>query len=116
MADAGHRGKGSARLTVDRPGDLVARIEAPARRILAFTERFHDGWTATIDGIPLEMVRVEGDFLGCVVDSGVHRVSLRFKPRSFLYGSIVSALGAALLAVILIVSLHPFRRRLTAES
>jgi uncharacterized membrane protein YfhO len=67
-----------------------------------FTERFHDGWSASIDGIRMRMVRVEGDFLGCVVDGGVHTVTLRFRPRSFLYGAIVSAIGAALLAGVLI--------------
>jgi hypothetical protein len=97
---------GSARLVVDRPGRLVASVDAPGRRILAFTERFHDGWSATIDGTPLQMVRVEGDFLGCMVDGGVHRVNLRFMARSFVYGSIVSGIGAVLLATVLLVRLR----------
>jgi hypothetical protein len=97
---------GSARLAVDRPGELVAEVDAPGRRILAFTERFHAGWSATIDGVPLQMARVQGDFLGCVVDAGVHQVRLRFMPRSFVYGSIVSAMGAALLAGVLIAQLR----------
>ena len=81
-------------------------MDAPGRRVLAFTERFHHGWTATSDGVPLRMVRVEGDFLGCVLDAGYHRVTLRFIPRSFVYGSIVSAIGAALLAGVLIAGLR----------
>jgi uncharacterized membrane protein YfhO len=94
------------RLGVDRPGRLVAHVDAPGRRIVAFTERFHAGWSATTDGTPLQIVRVEGDFLGCLVDAGVQRVDLRFMPRSFVYGSIVSALGAALLAGALIARLR----------
>jgi hypothetical protein len=105
LDEQGQSSTGSARLTVDRPGHLVAHVEAPGRRILAFTERFHDGWSATIDGAPLQMVRVEEDFLGCVVDGGVHRVRLRFRPRSFVYGSIVSAIGAVLLAGVLMARL-----------
>jgi hypothetical protein len=97
---------GSARLAVDRPGQLVAVVDSPGRRILAFTERFHGGWSATIDGVPLQMAPVRGDFLGCVVDAGVHRVRLRFMPRSFVYGSIVSAIGAVLLAGVLIAQLR----------
>jgi hypothetical protein len=97
---------GSARLTVDRPGYLVAEVTAPARRTVAFTERFHDGWSATSNGVPLEMVRVEGDFLGTVLDGGVHQVRLRFMPRSFVYGSILSGVGAALLAGVLIALLR----------
>jgi len=97
---------GSARVTVDRPGHLVVEVDAPGQLILALTERFHEGWSATIDGTPRPMVRVEGDFLGCVVDAGAHHVDLRFMPRSFVYGSIVSAIGAALVAVLLIVRLR----------
>jgi hypothetical protein len=106
LDEKGRSSTGSARLDVDRPGHLVARVEAPGRRILAFTERFHDGWAATIDGAPLQTVRVEGDFLGCIVDGGIRRVNLRFMPRSFVYGSIVSAIGAALLAGVLISRLR----------
>jgi hypothetical protein len=101
-----HPSTGSAQLAVDRPGRLVAQTDSPGRRILAFTERFHDGWSATSDGAPVPMLRVEGDFLGCLVDSGVHRVELRFMPRSFVHGSILSAIGAALLASVLIVRLR----------
>ena len=49
------------------------------------------------------MVRVEGDFLGCLLDAGVHRVDLRFMPRSFVYGSIVSACGFVFLGIALLV-------------
>jgi hypothetical protein len=99
-------GGGSARLSVDRPGMLVAEVDAPERRILAFTERFHAGWSATIDGRRVQMVRVSDDFLGCIVDGGVHQVRLTFRPRSFVYGSIVSAFGAVLLAGIFIAQVR----------
>ena len=95
---------GNARMAVDRPGRLVAHVVAPGPRILAFTERFHAGWSAASDGRPLPMVRVDGDFLGCVLEPGAHRVTLRFMPRSFVYGSIVSAVGIVLLAGVLVVS------------
>ncbi len=102
----GHGATGTVRLAVDRPGRLVAHVDAPGRRILALTERFHDGWSATTDRVPLQMVRVEGDFLGCVVDGAVHRVEFRFMPRSFVYGAIVSAIGAAILLGVLVARLR----------
>jgi hypothetical protein len=101
----GQDATGTARLSIDRPGHLVAHVEAPGRRLLAFTERFHDGWLATSGGTVLQTVRVEGDFLGCVVEGGVHNVDFEFRPRSFVQGAIVSALGAALLAAVLIPGL-----------
>jgi hypothetical protein len=95
---------GTVRMAIDRPGRLVAHVEASGPRILAFTERFHSGWSATIDGRQLQMVRVDGDFLGCLLDAGVHRVELRFMPRSFVYGSIVSACGIVALGITLVTS------------
>lgn len=102
----GRPSTGSVRLAVDRPGQLVAQVDAPGSRILAFTERFHAGWSATAGGARLEVVRVEGDFLGCLVEGGSQRVDLQFMPRSFVYGSIVSAVGAALLAGLLLARLR----------
>jgi hypothetical protein len=95
---------GTVRMAIDRPGRLAAQVEAPGPRVLAFTERFHSGWSATNDGRALQMVRVEGDFLGCLLDAGVHRVELRFMPRSFMYGSIASACGIVALGVALLAS------------
>jgi hypothetical protein len=90
-----------AQLTADRPGWLEADVRASGPRILAFTERFHHGWMASADGRPLPIVPVEGDFLGCRVDAHVRHVELRFRPRSFGDGAIVSGLGALTLAAVL---------------
>ena len=85
-------------LTADRPGRLGATVHADGTAILAFTERFHEGWSATANGRPLELVRVDYDFLGCRVDPSVAQVELRFAPRSFRNGVMVSAIGVVLLA------------------
>jgi hypothetical protein len=95
---------GVARMVTDRPGFLVARVESSGRRIVAFTERFHPGWSATTNGVPLQVVRVKADFLGCVVEPGVHRIELRFKPRSFVYGTYVSLAGLVVLTAIVLVA------------
>ena len=101
--DRGQQVIGRVQLTADRPGHLAASVRAGGPAILAFTERFHQGWTATAGGRPIEIVRVEYDFLGCRVDPGVEQVELRFAPRSFRNGVIVSAIGAVLLAGVLLV-------------
>ena len=101
--DDGQQVMGTVQLTADRPGHLAASVRAGGPAILAFTERFHAGWTATADGRPIEIVRVEYDFLGCRVDPGVEQVEFRFAPRSFRNGLIVSAIGAALLAGVILM-------------
>jgi hypothetical protein len=92
----GQPASGRVLLALDRPGRLAAHVEVPERRTVALTERFHDGWTATANGVPLPVVRVNQDFLGVVVEPGSRLVELRFAPRSFVVGSMVSATGAVL--------------------
>jgi hypothetical protein len=94
---------GTARLTVDRPGHLVAQVSAPSGGVLALTERFHHGWVATAGGAVVPTQRIEGDFLGCALPAGDHAVEFRFRPRSFTYGAWVSAVGAGLLGLVLAV-------------
>ena len=97
---------GAAKVVVDRPGLLVVDVDAPGRGTLALTERFHAGWSASSESGLLQTVRAEKDFLGCMVDAGVHRVTLRFLPRSFVYGSMLSGIGVAILAGVLIALLR----------
>jgi len=99
LADAsGASSTGTARVDTDRPGHIAVDVDAPGPRILALTERFHNGWTASADGRPLPTVAVEGDFLGAAIDAGVHHVEFRFLPRSFVVGMVGSCAGVVLLA------------------
>jgi len=84
---------GTARVVVDRPGHLVVDTAAAGRQLLSISERFHEGWVANADGRPVPVVRINGDFLACVVEAGAHHVELRFEPRSFTRGRLLSAAG-----------------------
>ena len=108
LDDEDQSADGIALMVTDRPGLLVARVESSSRRIVAFTERFHRGWSATANGVPVQVVTVNADFLGCIVEPGVHRIELRFKPTSFVYGTYVSIAGFVLLtAVVLLARASP---------
>ena len=100
---------GVALMVKDKPGLLVVRVETSARRIVAFTERFHHGWSATANGVPVQVVTADADFLGCIVEPGVHRIELRFKPRSFVYGTYVSIVGLVLLMGVVLLARAPPR-------
>ncbi len=91
---------GTAHLTEGRPGRLLLEVDAPAERLLAVAESYHPGWRAAVDGRPVEVLRVNGDFQGCLVPAGRHCVELQFRPESLRWGSILSlvGLGVVLLA------------------
>jgi hypothetical protein len=95
---------GTAQLIVDRPGHLVARTDAPGRQLLSLSERFDEGWTATIDGGAATPVRLNGDFLGVMVEQGAHVVELRYEPTAFARGRLLSIGGLiALVAGVFVI-------------
>jgi len=70
---------GAAVVVVDRPGRLVVRTSSDGRQLLAISERFHRGWRATVDGRPHAVTRINGDFIGCVVEPGTHAIAVGTK-------------------------------------
>ncbi|MDJ0849416.1 MAG: hypothetical protein QNK04_13670 [Myxococcota bacterium] len=71
---------GEARVTFERPGEIVARASAPGRQLLVLSESHHPGWQARVAGEPCEVLPVYGDYLGCVVGPGAQDVVFRFHP------------------------------------
>ncbi len=90
---------GTAVLRDDRPGRLTVDVDCPATQLLVAAESYHSGWQATVDGTPEEVYRVNGDFLGCVVGPGKHKVVLNFSPSSLKRGQITSYFGLAMLGI-----------------
>ncbi len=93
----------------NRPGRFVFQVDCPTRQMVAVSESFHPGWRASIDGRPAEVLRVNGDFFGCVVEPGKHRVVFEFRPRSLQYGTILSWLGVAATGVCFAIGMRTRR-------
>lgn len=106
--DAGEPGE--ATLLEERPGEIVLATRAPGRQLLSVSESFHAGWRAWIDGEPAAVLRLYGDFLGCVVPPGEHRVRLHFEPWSFTWGTRISELALAAILVWLAAAAAGARR------
>jgi hypothetical protein len=96
---------GRAQVLEDRPGRIAVEVQAPSPQLLVTTESFHEGWTATSAGRKLPVVRVNGDFLGCVVDGAVDKVVLEFRPASLRRGATLSACGLGFLVCLAMFSL-----------
>lgn len=98
MELGGSREAESAFLAVDEPGhvEIATNVTGSGARLLVLSEGYYDGWTATIDGQPTPVLRVNGDFQGCVVPAGEHRVVFHFAPRDLRLGVGLTAAGLAL--------------------
>jgi hypothetical protein len=88
---------GTATLLARRNGEALIRTEGSGRQLLVVAESCHPGWTVAIDGQPGELIRVYGDFMGCIVEDGPHEVCLQWRPESLRRGIAVTCLGVLLL-------------------
>jgi hypothetical protein len=88
---------GEIRTVNERPGKIAVVTATPETRLLVIAESFHEGWHARIDGVPLETLRVNGDFMGCFVPAGTHHVSLTFAPACEARGRAISIAGLLVL-------------------
>jgi len=90
---------GRANLVEDRPGRIAVETQASTQQLLVLSESFHVGWRAFVDDDSCAVMRVYGDFMGCVVAAGEHRVTFRFDPPSLRTGKRMSLAGLILTAL-----------------
>jgi hypothetical protein len=95
---------GSADLVAERPGELRLRVVAPARRLLVLADSYDPSWQLIIDDAPATVERVNGDFLGCIVEAGEHDVRFHFRPASVRSGLLLSLSGIGLALLFALVA------------
>jgi hypothetical protein len=73
---------------------------------------YADGWKAFIDGSPAELVRVNYVLRGMRIPAGSHQIEMRFEPRSYYTGNMISRWSSIFLYLILVGAvLMEFKRR-----
>lgn len=83
----------------DRLGLEVA-LESPGLVVIADT--YYPGWKASVDGEPASIFPANLLFRAVYVPAGEHRVALSYEPRSFRFGVVLFALGAAVALLMLL--------------
>ena len=96
---------GAVAIIADRPGSIYLRPTAIRRQLLVISESFHPGWRATVDGVERPVLRVNGDFLGCVVGPGTSDVRFDFRPASLQSGRALTAGGLSLWVAMLAIGI-----------
>ena len=107
---------GTAEITADRPGNLHIRCNCQTSQLLVVSESFHRGWKARVDDRTRPVLRVDGDFLGCLVGPGEQEVMLEFRPESLRRGWIVSCFGLGLTVLCLVGWRRQPREQLDEDS
>jgi hypothetical protein len=73
--------------------EFLVKSSTSGRFILV--EQFFPGWSATLDGRPVEIERAEDVFQAVQMPAGEHRIRFEYRPRAVLVGAAVSLLSLA---------------------
>ena len=86
---------GRASLTRSDPTAVEVEVAAARRSLLVLSDQHYPGWRATLDGAPVDLVRVDLALRGVVVPAGRHTVRFLFVPARAGLGAGVALLGLA---------------------
>ena len=95
---------------VDEGDRIEVEVDALGSGVLVVADAWHPTWRATVDGEPVEVLRVEHAVMGVAVSPGTHTVELTYVPAGWPWLVWVGLLTAAGLLGVAVVT-APGRRR-----
>ena len=102
-------------ITSYEPNELKYDVNSDKGGVIVFSEVYYPGWTATVDGKPVEMGRVNYILRAINVAPGSHKVVLTFRPATVKATETIAYIGYALLLVTLVLLLWREYRKKKAE-
>ena len=91
------------RITSYEPNKLSYDVSTGKGGVMVFSEIYYPGWTATVDGEPAELGRVDYVLRALQVKPGQHKVELSFFPKSVNRTETVAYIGYALLLLLIAI-------------
>ena len=100
------------RITSYEPNRLTYDVNSGKGGVLVFSEIYYPGWTATVDGQPVEIGRVNYLLRAIHIQPGQHQVELAFFPKSVNMTETIAYIAFAILLLVLIyVVISQFRQK-----
>lgn len=91
-------------MTAYAPNELRYHYSASSDRTVVFSEVYYpDGWTATVDGSPLDLFRADWIFRAANIPAGDHEIVMRYEPK--IYSTSEKASRASSLTLFLLLAL-----------
>ena len=100
-----------AKLLAYEPNQLTYEVSSGKGGVLVFSEVYYPGWTATIDGQPAELGRVNYILRALRVPAGKHQVKLAFFPKSVDTTETIAYVAYVVLLLIIVGGLYDTWRR-----
>jgi len=92
---------------------LEIAVDSDAEGYLVLSDPFYPGWRAELDGEPATILRANYAFRAVRIPPGVHRLTMTFRPASWLVGLALS--GLTLLALVVVSVAGWARKRRTSR-
>ena len=93
-------------MTSYAPNELRYHYSASATRTAIFSEIYYpDGWTATVDGAPLDLFRADWIFRAANLPAGEHDIVMRYEPNVYIVAEKASRASSLTLFILLVLSL-----------
>lgn len=80
--------------------NLIGTIELEDKQILFLSIPYSDGWQIKDNGNIIDKYKVQGGFIGLVLESGYHYLEFNFMPPGLKLGVITSCIGLVALIII----------------
>ena len=96
----------SIAMTSYAPNELHYHYNAAADRLAVFSEIYYpNGWTATVDGQPLDLLRADWTLRAALLPAGEHDVVMHFLPDSYRTGARISTISSIILLLLTLIGL-----------
>ena len=96
----------SITLTSYAPNELRYHYKAATDRLAVFSEIYYpNGWNATVDGQPLNLLRADWTLRAAQLPAGEHDVVMHFLPESYRTGARISTITSILLLLLTLAGL-----------
>jgi uncharacterized membrane protein YfhO len=77
---------------------VLLRTRGDREGVVVLTDAFFPGWSATLDGREVPILRANTAFRGVIVPAGEHVVEMRYRSAPLGWGALLAVVTAALLA------------------
>ena len=94
------------KLTAYAPNQLTYEVKSATGGVMVFSEIYYPEWTATVDGKPVEIGRVDYVLRALKVDKGQHQVVLTFDPKSVKQTETVAYAAYVVLLLVVFFGLY----------
>ena len=111
VAETGRDTAAVVTITSYEPNQLKYDVKSAKGGVVVFSEIFYPGWTATVDGTPVEIGRVNYVLRAITVGPGQHKVELAFFPKSLDVTETVAYASLGILLVLILLAVFLSLRR-----